>query len=622
MTALLANPALLCMLAALAPTVAFVSVNTRFFTGRQMAQSAGVAAVVGGVLGLLLWLLASHLNAAGVGEGYVSALLGLCTGGIFLVFSERLVTELSKTKKARLIANLSGLTVSALLALLLSPAVLSGLLIVYLGFSLFDLYKKNNPQKELLVYETMGTSEARQSVSTEAPERPFKHKPNVYLFFLESIHSEKAAELIYGIPPDPEMAEFYQKHGFTVYENFFSNNAWTLHSLNSLIENKLNAIISELEYPPYVIRHFLQNGYKLNLFDNYAYAFVRYSKWADYCSFYLPIWIKKLYIFCGALFAQSAILRKVVLGIDLFETGINFDYTYGAVEQKLKKHNDMPVFNIFRFGARHNDYNFYTYKSWEEVYTPLYVRTQAEIKRMTELIVSHDPNAVIIATGDHGAMQYLDVWTNGDVNDNIAKKKLNHDLVARSFFDVLLAVRWPAHVNTPPKIYTHINVFKHLFAILCEDNTILSDIKIDISQKDNFLVADKAKPLERFQNVGAGLLDYDIEEAEKHLDPNDKAGQLQLAQLLLNKNPVRAERIVRGILKQGPYAAAEAMLSNMLFEQNRVAEAKDYYCTKICKTPDADDYLKYAAILKAQGQPEEALALLLGSKKRLGELKP
>ncbi|MBQ4133500.1 MAG: hypothetical protein IJD04_07205 [Desulfovibrionaceae bacterium] len=620
MADILANPILLCALAALAPAVAFASVNTRFFTARQMAQSAGVAVVVGAVLGLLLWLLASYLGAAGVGEGYASALLGLCAGVIFFVFSERLVTELSKTKKARLIANLSGLTVFVLLSSLLSPAVLSGLLIVYLGFSLFDLYKKNNPQKELLVYEQLCAAGAKQSVSSEKPERPFKYKPNVYLLFLESMHSEKAAKLIYNIPPDPAMAEFYREHGFTVYEDFFSNNGQTLYALNSLIENKLTDYVGQLEYPPYALRHFLQNGYKFNLFDYSHYVFSRYSRWADYCSFFLPLWVKRLYGFCGSLFAQSAWLRKLVLGIDLFETGIDFNYIYNAVEQRLRKQSGGdPVFSIIRFGARHYDQNYST-ETWAETYPPLYAHTQDEIKKMAGLIIRHDPDAVIIATGDHGAMQYLDLWINGDINDNIARTGITHELAARSFFDVLLAVRWPEMVVKPPKLHTHINIFKHLFAILADDKSVLADVRADISHRFNYLAARKGKPLEPFEYIGSEVLEYDIQEAEKSLDgANDKAGQIQLAQLVRRKNPAKAERIIRKVLQQGPDIAAESILESILFKQNRLDEAGEIYQARLEQgSRELNDWLRYSDVLKAWGRPEEALALLLDARKQFG----
>ncbi len=589
-----------------------------------MVQSSLVAATIGGIIGAVVWYAFLRLESVGVAEAYIHGLLALVTGLLFLVFSERLVTELIVSRKARVVVVLGALIALVLLSIVLGPAVVTWLLLIYLAFSLFDLFKKNTRQKELLVYESLRSKDSKAVVSERKAKRPFKYKPNVYLLFLESIHSEKGAEQIYNIPPDPEMAIFYQKHKFTVYDNFFSNNAWTLHSLNSLIENKLNAIISELSYPPYVFNHFMQNGYKINIFDRGTYVFGRYSKWADYCSFFLPLWIKRLYGFCGSLFAQSSFLRKAVCGVDLFETGISFDYTYSAVEQRLKIDTGYPVFNIIRFGARHNDYNFYSYKAWEELYVPIYIRTQGEIKRMVELIVSHDPKALIIATGDHGAMQYLDMWANGDINENIAKKGLTHDLVARSFFDVLLAVRWPDWVAVPPKIYTHINIFKHLFAILCEDKSILSEMKADISQKDNFLVADKGRPLKQFQHVGSGLLDYDIEEAEKTLDsnPEDKGSQIQLAELLLKKSPVKAERILKDVLKQGPDFAAESMLGNLFFEQNRIDEAKNIYSARVQKEASVDDYLKYATILKALGKPDEALGLLLDSKKQLGAFDP
>lgn len=613
------SPVLLCILATFTPTVAFVSVNTKFFTMRQMVQSALVAVMLGGIIGAVVLFVSTRALSFGLASIYVAGLTGMATAAVFFVFSERLVTELLVSKKKRLFTIALGLIASALLAAFFSPAVVSGLLIIYLAFSLFDLFKNNTSKKELLVYESLMSKGAKQAVSRQASERTFKYKPGVYLLFLESIHSEKAAELIYNIPRDPETAAFYKDYDFTVYDNFFSNNAWTLHSLNSLIENKLNTIISELSYPPYVLRHFLQNGYKINLFDSGTYVFARYSKWADYCSFFLPLWIKRIYGFCGSLFAQSAFLRKVVCGVDLFETGINFSFIYNAVEQRLKIDAGTPALNIIRFGAMHNNYR-YSNEIWKKAYVPMYLRSQKEIKKIVELIVRYDPKAVIIATGDHGAMQYMDVWSNGDVNDNIAKKGLSHELVARSFFDVLFAVRWPDSVSNPPKIYTHVNVFKHLFAILYDDKSILSEVKLDISHKDNFLVAEKAKPLEQFRHIGLGALDYDIEEAEKKLDANPKSrdDQIQFAELILNKNPAKAESILRGVLKHGPDPAAEAMLCNILFKENRIDEAKVIYQTRINGTADADDYLKYATILKVCGKTEEAIELLLYFKKRWG----
>lgn len=54
----------------------------------------------------------------------------------------------------------------------------------------------------------------------------FRMRPNIYLFYLESMHSSKAVRALYGID-GTDIDRFLEKNGFTLYPDFLSTACWT-----------------------------------------------------------------------------------------------------------------------------------------------------------------------------------------------------------------------------------------------------------------------------------------------------------------------------------------------------------------------------------------------------------
>ena len=252
MLGLLENPFFICLLAALSPTIAFASVNTRFFTASQIVRSCFLATLLSFLPAIVVYCLSqvAQLQSGSVGVAVLSTVTGLV---IFSIFSERMLTELTRLKHYFItLVVVAILFVS--LSVFISPAVITGLLLIYFLFSLYDLIKKYTGDKEFLLSDKLPPPPQKTlNEAAHTIKRPFIHKPNVYLLVLESMHSEKAAEMIYGISRSEEMDEFYKANQLVVNEGFYSNKASTVQSMIAMLENRLSNTDHELIYPPYVL---------------------------------------------------------------------------------------------------------------------------------------------------------------------------------------------------------------------------------------------------------------------------------------------------------------------------------------------------------------------------------
>ena len=84
--------------------------------------------------------------------------------------------------------------------------------------------------------------------------------------------------------------------------------------------------------------------------------------------------------------------------------------------------------------------------------------------------MQRDPNALIIINGDHGGFGYgFYGWAENEV---VAGVPVN--LTVLDHMGVLLAIRWPS--DSPAydaEIKTNVNLFRHIFRYLGEDDGIL-----------------------------------------------------------------------------------------------------------------------------------------------------
>ena len=98
--------------------------------------------------------------------------------------------------------------------------------------------------------------------------------------------------------------------------------------------------------------------------------------------------------------------------------------------------------------------------------------------RFFESIIEKDKNSLIIVIGDHGSSGYR---TGEDVNGN----RISYPLITLDRFGVLAGIYGqsesvPSLLNNGT-IKSHVNLFKYIFAFLCEDDKVLETLSHDDS---------------------------------------------------------------------------------------------------------------------------------------------
>lgn len=525
------------LLAFMAPSVALCSVNTSLFSRRQIRNSIILMALAGALCGALFHIadtaFLSPLSGQLTGDTTLGgALIGTALAlGIFFFLSERTFSELLEPRTRLATMGIISLLFLGL-AWLVSPAVLSGILAGYIGLSFLDLRK--NYGEDDNEFAPADEGEAEDDAVMELAG--FIHKPNVYVLFLESLHSAEALRALYDIDAG-KMCSHLHENGFTLYDNCCSNHTKTGQSFSSMVwpRNLYNPLqYAEMrELPPSrIFETFKSNGYRTNLFSS-DYLKSRFAALFDTAvADSSSIGSAANQMFAPVL-AQSAVLRKVFGASDIFEHVGDFDASFGDLHRAVRENRDVPQLHWFHFGAGHSPQ-----LSWEEVegfgreYTAMFHRAEAQLEQTVDMIMKEDPDPLIIAVGDHGATRYRFMEAGGDnPNDVIRSKGFEPDLIAMDLCSVFLGIRWPVSHFTNGQVVSHVRIFDHVIAALSGDEQWLDNMMPNISlyncQYGTVVLARKGKPLSDWEQVsGENQLAFYIEEARAN--PDDLYTQLAL----------------------------------------------------------------------------------------------
>jgi hypothetical protein len=336
-----------------------------------------------------------------------------------------------------------------------------------------------------------------------------KQKPNIYLVILESYNSLAIRKNVYDIDNKP-LIEALGKYGFEIYENNYSNYNFTLASVSSifmmdhhyycynqgtsdgsmyrkiiggLIQNPVLQILSSngynLDYSQfssglYDAAPFLDNVkpqhrlQPIELFNNFFYTFVK---------------IFKLNIWCPNIFSK------------LFQFT---DYNIYTLHDKFEKTNFYikPTFTLIYTGATHTPHSYFELpvsiqnikKSttlplwrlysennyWKTAYHDFVIKSDSNLIQRIKNICEKDSTALVVLIGDHGATQHRNQWRGkkSDPNDNLIDNGISPLIATMDMFEIFLAIKWPN--QKPHEYFSHVNLFREIFAILSEDTTILS----------------------------------------------------------------------------------------------------------------------------------------------------
>ncbi len=338
---------ILWLLVWIGPILSFCANNIDRFTFRQVVGS------------LLLSTCLACL--CGIGSVHLPEVVAaLIAGLVFCILSERLIHLFVQQSLIKAVIFLITGVFFALMAHFFGIWPICATLFIYVCFSIADFIGNvHKPKHAMPMLQRPGEKSIVVNDEEGNPLPRIPSTPNIYLLFLESIHSTKALKKIYGID-DAGLGEFLQKKGFTVFSRAHSNEYGTTVSLNTML-NMSSEGWKPLQDAPPVFRWLKASGYTINLIDCALYTFAHYVPWCDFFNFSMPRWVEKLYIWFLPFFLQSSLLTKLTCNIDPFTDDSDFSEARHSLLRRMQRESHSPEFYIIRFGASHVP-NHYTYK--------------------------------------------------------------------------------------------------------------------------------------------------------------------------------------------------------------------------------------------------------------------
>lgn len=491
------------LLAAITPSIAFAAVNTTFFTRRQIRNTVAFM----GCLGILLCAMLLAAAWLGFSATAINSVSGLLTAALLLGMNDTLFRELLPRRRARLLTQ-CGIAAVVIALCVFQPIVATLLCLVYFALSCHDLRRNIGKGGGTSIYtdEPLHT----ESVPTcDKAEIPFSEHPNIYCFYLESVHSEKAIQELYHSDVGQDVRLFLEKYGYRVYPEANATMDWTIVSRTTLIEHRIPWDYNDRGSirNPWVLRILRENGYRIKLFDvdNTAYVLGEYADAADFCSFELPRFVLRCFRLMAPLFAQSRAFRWLVGGRDPGATEPMGEAAYFTLlRQNIRDAKaDAPEFSLIRFGAPHAAYYDATWKpsNWPVTYLQGYDQAMRHLKALVEDIHTYDPEACVVIVGDHGAHSLDNTWMHQDTPmDGIAAHAVSLEMLYLDLFSVLCAVKWPSRGEPEGFSPAHINLFVWIFLSLSGREELRQSLVPNICLlshrwRDFYLLARDRKPL-------------------------------------------------------------------------------------------------------------------------------
>ena len=501
MNEFLNSPALTIFLVCLVPTASCCALNMHFFTTRQMLNSLGIAALLGCILGVGAWWLHGLLAPIAAQHGTLGKALlaggfGLCVFGVFYALHERFFSE-TMPRSTRWYAIMAALTIfigglSAYAGFL----PLNALMVIHLAFSGLDALRNAKRPKEIIFQDTC---RARHTVPMDSGIH-LQHKPNIYLLLLESYQSPRALHKLYGIE-DTLTESLFTQYGFEYYGEVFANEFATVPSLYTLLNGNLLRPLSPEVFTLDVLR---ENGYECEFFDGSQYAFGSLVRGEEYCSFALAPRVKKLFTIAIPIFCQSRFIRKLVQGVDPFAVEAKSVDTLQNFAQRISHKSAHPRFSAVRlYSMSHSD----ACASWQQdatAHCAAYVRDFADCQKKLQdtlsLIHKEDPQALVVAVGDHGGLRHYKAWEGLHTPSGALQERgLSLEDLALSIFSVPLAIRWPVPHHARGVLLSHVNIFRYVLAALAEDSSVFKDCKPNVSLVQGMVVVRNGQVLEDFE---------------------------------------------------------------------------------------------------------------------------
>lgn len=333
-----------------------------------------------------------------------------------------------------------------------------------------------------------------------------KKTPNIYYILCESMNSLDIANSVYGVPQKEidDFKSYMKEKGFVIPENIYSNGSHTLETMyfvsimnathaptvgnldlassqkNVIAGSKNNNLLRILKFNNYHVTHLLGG----NTYYPKKGPLVDYSDVHGISTESEPL----MYIhgLIGEI-EKKYLFRKMNFTM-MLEDNIAPQDPLEAIRWHLNQEHKSSTFVFQRMAyTNHTDYECSKANSdaWLKSgwYKDAYIKQLDSIKKETEIILSQDPNSVIIFLGDHGAYLYRCFV---DMKRKHALKKIldENGITKKQYFDdkfkVFGAVRIPKDIGEIDSDFSSVNVFSKIFNMIgSEDGRLFPIAKND-----------------------------------------------------------------------------------------------------------------------------------------------
>lgn len=309
------------------------------------------------------------------------------------------------------------------------------IIILYFLFNIVELFSIQKYINIILL------DDKRQTV--EFINDKFIKKPNIYIWSIESLSNNFISKNHIGIEKTLYM-DFFDKSGFVVLKNHFSDDYATRNSLNSLLgvdqnfwkKNKKDYFSGRDEAPLFKLlkknnykiitgyhdSHFGPGGKYVDEYLTFRSIKVKnknYQKYyVNYCQFKMPWYHSQMFNYCELLKNIFKIKNSEKLtSKDDFE---NYTQTYIGKDD----FNKFVVFHQLTHSHPSPDT-----KNWKNVFKEARKKNIDLIKNLSEKIIKEDPNSILIIIGDHGP-SLLKMSTEAEFHKNILKTHNNDEKIS------------------------------------------------------------------------------------------------------------------------------------------------------------------------------------------------
>lgn len=298
---------------------------------------------------------------------------------------------------------------------------------------------------------------------------PFLNKPNIYFIQPDGYVNFSELEKGYYDYDTSPMREYLSSKGFTNYDGFRSNYASTLssnssvmmmkhhyynkgHSFNEGIDARESIITDNT-----VLRTMRNNGYKSYFISESPYLMMNRPKVGfDYACY------------------NYDEIDYITSGFDLKRDVTEELQKTFADDDKEPRFYFIEFFNPGHIHGRPEDSE--GREGERKLWLESLERANDRLKILTESILNHDPEALIMILGDHGGFVGM------DYTHQIYNKTQDRDIIY-SIFSCQLSIRWPEQLKPVDGIdfRTSVNVFRVLFAHLNGQTKFLENEQPDES---------------------------------------------------------------------------------------------------------------------------------------------